>query len=319
MTTGEVAIRPAETDDDLATIVAIVDGSTPEEPNSVENMHWSDATYPGTARFLAELDSRPVGAASVGRIYVYPPEFDGFWATVEVVPEARHRGIGQLLFETISERALAAGKTALHMPVSEARPESVAFLTRRGFREYERSKIVRLELAGLAPPPVELPDGIALTTLAESPDLVHGVHAVAVEVFPDIPGGDVPTEAGDFAEFVARDVARPSIPPEAFFVAVEPAGGTVVGYASLLFLPGQTRAAWHDMTAVARAWRGRGLARALKHATIGWAIANGLEVLETGNDTDNLPMRAVNLRIGYKPAADRLVMRGPPFGGIMGG
>jgi len=133
MTTGEVAIRPAETDDDLATIVAIVDGSTPEEPNSVDNMHWSDATYPGTARFLAELDSRPVGAASVGRIYVYPPEFDGFWATVEVVPEARHRGIGQLLFETISERALAAGKTALHMPVSEARPESVAFLTRRGF------------------------------------------------------------------------------------------------------------------------------------------------------------------------------------------
>ena len=317
MTTGTVAIRPAETDADLAAIVAIVDRATPEEPNSVENMQWADATYPGTARFLAELDGRPVGAATVGRIYVHPPEFDGLWATVEVVADARRRGIGQLLFGTISERALAAGKSALHIPVSDAREESVAFLVRRGFREYERAKIVRLELAGLAPPPVEPPDGIELTTLAQRPDLVHGVHAVAVETFPDIPGGDVPTEAGDFAEFVARDVARPSIPAEAFFVAVESAGGTVVGYASLLFLPGQTRAAWHDMTAVARAWRGRGLARALKHATIGWAIANGLEVLETGNDTDNLPMRAVNLRTGYQPSADRLVMRGPPFGGIM--
>ena len=36
----------------------------------------------------------------------------------------------------------------------------------------------------------------------------------------------MPTEAGDLAEFGARDVARPSIPPEAFFVAIEPAGGT---------------------------------------------------------------------------------------------
>ena len=42
------------------------------------------------------------------------------------------------------------------------------------------------------------------------------------------------------------------------------------------------------MTAVARRLAGsRPGAGALKHATIGWAIANGLEVLETGNDTDN--------------------------------
>jgi RimJ/RimL family protein N-acetyltransferase len=82
-------------------------------------------------------------------------------------------------------------------------------------------------------------------------------------------------------------------------------------------LPGSTRVAWHDMTAVLRAWRGRGLAGALKRATIGWAIANGLATLETGNDVDNAAMRAVNARLGYAPAADRLVLRGPLFGGIM--
>jgi len=84
-----------------------------------------------------------------------------------------------------------------------------------------------------------------------------------------------------------------------------------------LMLPGSTRAAWHDMTAVARAWRGRGLAGALKRATIGWAIGNGLDTLESGNDIDNVAMRAVNARLGYRPIADRLVLRGPAVGAMM--
>ena len=71
------------------------------------------------------------------------------------------------------------------------------------------------------------------------------------------------------------------------------------------------------MTAVVRAWRGRGLATALKRATIGWAIDHGLDVLQTGNDIDNAPMRAVNARLGYRPTPDLLTMRGPLFDGIM--
>ena len=50
-----------------------------------------------------------------------------------------------------------------------------------------------------------------------------------------------------------------------------------------------------------------------------WAIANGLEALETGNDVDNAPMRAVNVRLGFRPLPDFLVMRGRPFGAIMEG
>ena len=78
-----------------------------------------------------------------------------------------------------------------------------------------------------------------------------GVHAVAIAAFPDIPGGGEPVAAGDLTEFRARDVDRPSIPPGGFAVAIETSTGRVVGYASLLFLPGSTTVAWHDMTAVA--------------------------------------------------------------------
>jgi GNAT superfamily N-acetyltransferase len=71
------------------------------------------------------------------------------------------------------------------------------------------------------------------------------------------------------------------------------------------------------MTAVLRAFRGRGIASALKLATIAWAIEHGLAVLETGNDEANAPMRAVNARLGYGPMPDEIAMRGPLFDGMM--
>jgi len=64
------------------------------------------------------------------------------------------------------------------------------------------------------------------------------------------------------------------------------------------------------MTAVRRAWRGHGLATALKLRTIAYAIDQGLAALETGNDEGNLAMQAVNRRLGYRPLPDLLTMRG---------
>jgi GNAT superfamily N-acetyltransferase len=302
---------------DLAAFVAIVSETTPDEANSVDNLRWEDATYPGAARFLAEVDGEVVGAASVARIYMHPPEYDGLWAHVNVLPAARRQGIGSALLAAISDRARTAGKTTLMVPVSADHGMSIDFLAHRGFREYERSRIVRLDLTGLAVPAVDLPAGVVLTTLAERPDLVEAVHAVALETFADIPGGEEPSAAGTLAEFRLRDVDRPNIPHSAFMIALDAATGQAIGYASLILLPGPAGIAWHDMTAVLRAWRGRGLAGALKRASIGWAITNGLEALDTGNDIDNAPMRAVNARLGYRPVADRLVLRGPLVGGMM--
>ena len=305
------------TDEDLALVAEIVDAVTPDDPTSIDEMRWADATYPGTVRYLAELDGHAVGVATVGRIYMQPPEFDALWATVAVRADARRRGIGLRLLEAVSARARAAGKGWLHMPAGDARPEGIEFLAHRGFTEYERAKLVRLDLVGRSAPSIDLPAGVRLTTLSAEPDLVEGVHGVALEAFPDIPGGKEPDAVGDLAEFRARDVDRASIPADAFFVALDEATGRVIGYASLMMLPGSRTVAWHDMTAVVREWRGRGVAGALKRATIGWAIANGLEALETGNDVDNLPMRAVNARVGFRPLPDLVLMRGRPFGGIM--
>ena len=309
--TSPLTVRPVATDEDLAALVAITNAVTPDDPSSLDELRWADATYPGAVRFLARLDDRVVGAGTVGRIYIHPPEYADLWCSLLVDPAARRRGAGTALLAAIGDEARRAGKTGLQLRAWVHRPDGIAFLEHRGFVELERARMVRLELAGLAAPEVAPPPGIRFTTLADEPDLVTAVHDVALEAFDDIPGGDEPMAAGDLAEFRARDVDRPGIPPEAFVVAVDEASGDVVGYASLLFVPGSTTVAWHDMTAVRRAWRGRGLATTLKRATIAWSIANGLEALETGNDEDNAAMRAVNLRLGYAPLPDELTMRGP--------
>jgi mycothiol synthase len=315
---GPPAIRLATTDEDLAALAAITNATTPEEPTTVEDMRWADATYPGGVRFLAERDGVPVGAATVGRIYVQAATYPDLWGTLGVVADARRQGIGSQLLDAIGRVAADQGKTGLQLRCREHRPEGIEFLAHRGFTEYERQKAVRLELAGRTPPVVAAPDGLELTSLAARPELVRGVHAVALATFADIPGGDGPMDVGDLAEFRARDVDKPGIPADAFIVAVEAGTDRVAGYASLQTLPGQPDVAWHDMTAVDRAWRGRGLATTMKLATIAWAIEHGLTALETGNDEANAPMRAVNARLGYQPLPDEVVMRGPLIGAMMG-
>jgi GNAT superfamily N-acetyltransferase len=304
-------IRRASNDDqaDLATIAAIINESAPEWPTSVADMRWSDETYPGTVRVFAELDGRPVGVATVGRIFVYPPDYDGLWGSVDVLPAARRRGFGGALLRAIAAETAAAGKGFLHISGTEARPDGIGFLVHRGFVEIDRHRVVRLELAGIEPPSTAAPVGIVFTNLAARPDLVDGVHRVALEAFPDIPGS-VPMAAGDLAEFRARDVDRPGVPAGAFVIALAEATGDVVGYANLIFRAGSTTEAIHDMTAVLPAWRRRGLATAMKRTTIAWAIDHGLIALETGNDEANAAMRAVNSSLGYRPQPDEVTLRG---------
>lgn len=307
-------IRPATSDEDLAHLAHLVCTVTPDFPTSVAEMRWSDQAYPGGRRFLAWLDGEPVGSGGAGRMYIYPPDYAGLWGSMVVLPEHRRQGIGSALLSTIAAATQAAGKTLLLGRVTEDRPEAIEFLEHRGFAAYERMKAVGLDLAGYVPAPIDPPAGTVLTTLAERPDLVEGVYRVAVEALPDIPG-DGPKTPRTLEEFRVLEVDRPSIPTGGFAIAVDAATGMVIGYASLLLLAGNPSVAWHGMTAVLRAWRGRGVAKALKRATIGWASANGIATLETANDIDNAPMRAVNGRLGYSPLPDEIYYRGPvaPF------
>ena len=133
----------------------------------------------------------------------------------------RRQGIGSALLVAGSRAARAVGKTGLQTSVSERHADGLAFLQHRGFVEFDRYRMVELDLGQLPKPAIGQPAGIEITTLAARPDLVTGVHAVAELAFPDIPHADEPMQAGSLEEFRKRDVDRPGMPPDAFYVALD--------------------------------------------------------------------------------------------------
>jgi GNAT superfamily N-acetyltransferase len=193
-------------------------------------------------------------------------------------------------------------------PVGEDDADSISFAARRGFVEVERTPRLVLDLEQVEPPAVDPPPGIRITTWAERPDLARDIYAVACEAYPDVPG-DRDTTMEPLEDWLAHDMRGSGDPPEATFVAL--AGDDVVGYAKFSLTAARPKVATHDMTGVKRAWRGRGIASALKRAQIAWAKEAGYERLDTQNEVRNAPIRRLNQRLGYRPAPGRVVMRGP--------
>ena len=89
--------------------------------------------------------------------------------------------------------------------------------------------------------------------------------------------------------------------------------GEVVGWSGLAST-GEDGVAENQLTGVRRAWRGRGIATALKREQAWRAREAGLRSIETTNDDANDPMRAVNARLGFEALPTWLLLRGPLAG-----
>ena len=258
--------------------------------------------------FLARLDGVPAGSAFVARVPWRP---DTGFLLLTVLAEHRRRGVGSALYEAASAWFAQRGLAELDAPVPEDDEASLDWALRRGFREVERNSRMVLELSGYEPRPVDPPEGVEIVTWAERPDLARGMYEVACEAFPDVPGAEDEVME-PFEDWLAHHMQGSGDRPEATFVAL--AGAEVVGYAKFSLTAARPRDASHDMTGVRRAWRGRGIAGALKRAEIAWAKSAGYERLLTHNEARNEPIRRLNAALGYTLAPGRIYVRGPLSG-----
>jgi GNAT superfamily N-acetyltransferase len=227
---------------------------------------------------------------------------------VRVAAEARGSGVGSALLGELSGWARGLGYAQLTGPVKEDDPTSLAWAARRGFVEVGRNSLLVLDLRAIEAPRVEPPDGIEIVTWAERPGAERAMYEVAREAYPDVPGEDDAVMA-PFEEWLSMDMQGAGDRPDATFLAL--ADGEVVAYAKLSLSRARPAVAMHDMTGVRRAWRGRGVARALKAAEIAWAKESGYERLETQNEERNEPIRRLNERFGYVVTPGSVTVRGP--------
>ena len=148
------------------------------------------------------------------------------------------------------------------------------------------------------------PDGFSWAPL--EPDRLREMYAIALQADEDIPGS---AGVQTFEQWRAHEIDKPVRRPELCFLAL--AGDEVVGYAKFSVTAARPKVATHDLTAVKRAWRGRGVARALKATQIGWAKRAGYKRLSTNNEERNAPIRRLNERFGYRPGPALILFRGP--------
>ncbi len=227
---------------------------------------------------------------------------------IVVDPERRRRGIGTTLLDAVRAWSVERGHDEIEMAIGDDQEAALAFARRFGFERFVHEQMLELDLAAIDPPAVAPPPGVEIVRWSERPDSARGMYEVALEAYPDVPGDeDEPIEP--FAGWLAHDMQGSGDRPEATFVAF--AGEEVVGYSKFHLMAAQPTVAMHDITGVKRAWRGRGIAAALKAAQIAWAKEQGYERLTTLNEDNNAPIQKLNARFGYRPGVGRSTWRGP--------
>jgi mycothiol synthase len=297
-------IQPCTNEDEEERALAIYNAIWPLDAITLDEVHAFRASTLAFVTFLARRDGVDVGSIASALVPTHP---NRAWMHLTVPPEYRRSGVGTALYRTVSAWLEEHGIPEILAMVGEDDPESFAFAERRGFREVNRNGRMILELAGVEAPAIEPPPGIEVTTWDERPELARPIYEVACEALPDIPG-DQDRTMETFDEWLVK-MERPSDRAAPTFVGV--ASDEVVGYARLSLTAAQPEVAFHEMTGVKRAWRGRGIAGALKRAQIGWAKEQGYERLETENELRNEPIRRLNKALGYRQAPGHVVLTGP--------
>ena len=297
---SRLTITPAETDQDLEAMIAVRKIVTPRARPIVANLrHALESSTEGLSFIVARLEEEPVACG-----FVEGPAAEFATADIAVVPHRRNMGIGSAVLAYVSTQARALDKVALQFEVVKSDEGSRSFLERRGFAKVGGEEAVSLRL-GAQQPSVAAPDGIQIFSRRDRPDVVEDMYEVYVECDEDVPGSSGPKTLEGWR---AIDIDRPSRSPDLGFVAFD--RDEVVGYA-VADIFGEE--GYHGFTAVKRSWRRRGVATALKRAQIAAATGLGLERLVTGSEERNLPMRALNEKLGYEPDPELSVvaLRGP--------
>jgi mycothiol synthase len=300
-----VDVSPCADEADEQVSLDIYNAVWPSDAVTMDDVRSFKASVRDHVDYLARMDGAAVGSA-VG--VIFPQRVDRVFTLVTVLAEQRRRGAGTALYGAISAWTAERDLNEIEVAVLDNDPESLAFAQQRAFVEERREVGVVLHLAEIASPPVEPPDGVEIVTWAERPELARGIYDVALEALPDIPGLE-DDDIEPFEDWLAHDMQGSGDRPEATFLAL--AADEVVGYAKFSLTAAQPTTAHHDLTAVKRAWRGRGVARALKAAQINWAAENGYTELHTRNETRNEPIRRLNARFGYRPGIGRIYLVGP--------
>jgi len=284
----------------------------PDEAFSAGELRSFDDAVREPKYGLRQIVAETAGSGALGGYGVSScsiSEFDPsrVWLRVMVPPEHRHRGIGTALYDSLVSDLRARGVRWLRASTRGDQPEGLRFLEGRAYREIRRYCELELDLAGFEIAPFQslisrlMAAGISLRSVAEEgfrdPEVRRRLWEVFRETGADEPRSDpyTPEDLPSFERSTLQDAEEVA---GGWFVARE--GEQYAGVASVYRSDGVPGLLRHGFTGVRRAYRGRGIATALKARVLEFGQQNGYRSVRTNNDESNSAMLKVNERLGYR-------------------
>jgi GNAT superfamily N-acetyltransferase len=248
---------------------------------SLEELRAQDS--PDRLLLLAVEDGNVLGSG-----IAKPAETAGAgFVAPRVLPEHRRRGVGTALLHTLAEHCSGLLLSTMSAGVDDE--GSLAFADHFGFVEVDR-EVEQVRAVGAEPAPSAPPAGVEVIDASQRPDL----WARCFETF----GREV---LADHALYTPLEITSEQWNAEwggdPMWLALF--DDEVIGCAGLNRDADRPERAENALTAVSRAWRGRGVASHLKRRTLHWAALNGLEEIYTWTQAGNSSMLRLNEHLGY--------------------
>ena len=163
-----IEIRRVESDADYDAWAKTKTRVVPDEPITAEQLRRTRA--PDRLLVLAELGGQVVACGIAGRSSMGNRGF----VVPRVLPEARRHGVGTALLRVLEPHVVALGAEAAVTYVDGRDGGSLAFAARFRFEEADR-QIEQVRAIGAEAPPSP-PEGIAIVSIAERPELLRAAY-----------------------------------------------------------------------------------------------------------------------------------------------
>jgi len=304
-------IRPLDTSRDFPALAALLAVRDPEPPTSELLQEWEGNAPTGLVRLrlvafdeMDDADSAAMVGFSDAASWPWEPPHQ-FWISTVVAPGHRRQGLGPRLAEAALAFAKEQGATRLVAEVRDNAVEGLRFAERYGFRkdrhifesrlyliDFDEQRfagtVARMETEGIR--------FLSLADLGDTDEARRRMYDINATFARDVPERD--GEFMPFEQFQKTVCSASWYRPDGEIVAA--VGDTWVGMAAVGYFA-NTNSMYNMFTGVDPAWRGRGIAHALKLLAIACARRYGADYISTNNDSENAPMLAINRTLGYQP------------------
>lgn len=255
-------------------------------------------------RFVLERDNKIIAAAFYGQFtWMYHPK--KFLFDLYVPPAFQGQGLGRALYDHLYQAVHAHDPIRIITRTREDWNRAVRFLADRQFEETSRAWESRLDVKAFDFSPyqgvwdrLKSEHGIVIKTFQElenDPERNRKGYDLDWAAIQDMPMTE-PITRPSFEQYCQERFGNPNFLPDAHFFALH--GDDYVGISDIMSSQANDEIIT-GFTGVLPAYRGKGIAFALKLRAVDYAIKQNKPLIKTWNDSANRSMLGINERLGF--------------------